>query len=584
MTLREPSVIGRVRQVLGARVTIELDPELAGTSPILGGKLHRVGQIGSIVRIPQGTLDLLASVTMVGISELAGPPPPGSVPSQGDRWLQVQLLGERDALGRFSRGVSSYPALDDQVHLTTREDLAGVFPNPGNEYVPVGLLSTADHQLSLHLGRLVMRHTVVVGSTGSGKSSTVARILQNIVDAGLQNSNIVIVDPHGEYTSAFGERATVRSVLESDPDHSLWVPYWALGPEDLLHVYAGGRGADSPTVKTRFIQEVLGARQRFLRDSGWSSPSPEDVSTESPVPFDLRQVWWELDYADRATYRSGRGQGDICEEDGGNPASLIGATFEPYQVTGAPYQGPTGVFGAFRPLVERIKARLADPLYQFLERRLTEPTSDDPLPGIMSQWLGGTHPISILDFSGVPSEASDIAIGAVLALLFQAAISSPSDAGVGRNRPILIVLEEAHRFIGPESAAGLARTAVERIAREGRKYGVGLFLVTQRPSEMSETALSQCGTVIAHRLTNPKDQSRVESTLPDSVAELANVLPSLRTGEALVTGESVALPSRVLVDRPSPAPTAADPSLEPWRQEPSENDLATSISRMRGSE
>lgn len=571
-----------MRQVLGARVTIELDPQLAGTSPVLDGRIHRVGQIGSIVRIPQGTLDLLASVTMVGISELAGPPPPGSVPSQGDRWLQAQLLGERDNLGKFSRGVSSYPSLDDQVHLISHDDLASVFPAVDAEDVPLGSLATADQAVSLHLGRLVMRHTAIVGSTGSGKSSTVARLLQNIVAAGFQNANILIIDPHGEYRSAFADLATVRSVLDNDPSRALWVPYWALGPEDLLQVYAGGRGTDSPSVKNRFIQEVLLARQRFLKESGWPAPRPEDVSTESPVPFDLRKVWWTLDYADRATYRSGKGQGEIAELAPGDPSELKGATFQQYQVTGPPYQGPLGEFGAFRAVVERIKARMSDPLYQFLERRRTDPTSEDPLPVIISEWLGGSKPISIMDFSGVPSEASDIAIGAVLGLLFQAALSSPANAGIGRNRPVLIVIEEAHRFIGPNVGSALARIAVERIAREGRKYGVGLFLVTQRPSEMSETALSQAGTIISHRLTNPKDQSRVESILPDSLAELAAVLPSLRTGEALVTGESVMLPSRVLVPRPFPAPKADDPPLGSWRSDESQNDVGTAVSRMRG--
>lgn len=562
---------------------MELDQDLAGTSPLYEGRLYRVGQIGSLIRIPHGNLDLLATTTMIGISELTAPPPPGQTPSIGDRWLQAQLLGERDALGYFRRGVSIYPSLDDPVYLTVASDLAGVYPRPGNGFVRVGTLSAAEHEVAIEIARLVMRHSCVVGSTGSGKSSTVARMLQSIVASGYQRANVVVIDPHGEYSAAFGNNATVRSVLGSDPAMALWVPYWALGPEDLLRTYASGRGADSPTIKTRFIQEVLDARQEFLRDRGWASPAPEDISTETPTPFDLRKVWHRLDYADRATYGTGRGQGPIQETHPGTSEDLVGATFAPYaQGGGSPFQGPAGEFGAFRPLTERIKARLMDPLYLFLERTRTSALTDDPLPGVISDWLGDARPISILNFSGVPAEAADIAIGAVLTLLLEAALSSTEDAGIGRNRPILIVLEEAHRFIGSEARSALARLAVERIAREGRKYGVGIMMVTQRPSEVSETVLSQCGTIIAHRLTNPSDQSRIESSLPDAVAELAQSLPALRTGEVIIAGEAISLPSRVLVDRPNPEPHAADPRIDSWLGTAAANDLGASIARMRG--
>lgn len=539
--------------------------------------------MGSLVRIPHGNLDLLATITMVGISELAGPSPPSYSPSIGDRWLQAQLLGERDALGRFHRGVSFYPSLDDTVYLAIEDDLEGVYPRSGQGFIRLGTLSAAEHEVALDLGRLVMRHSAVVGSTGSGKSSTVASILQKLIATGYQKANVVVIDPHGEYAAAFGNLATKRSVLETNPEKWLWVPYWALGPEDLLRVYASGRGTDSPTVKTRFTQEILEARQRFLREKDWSTPRPEDISTESPTPFDLRMVWYKLDYADRATYSVTRGQGDICEEAPGNPEELEGASFKPYGPAGqAPFQGPPGEFGAFTPLVERIKARLSDPLYLFLERTRTTQLTKDPLPSIISDWLGGERAISILDFSGVPVEAADIAIGAVLNLLLNIALSSPEDSGIGRHRPLLVVLEEAHRFIGNGRATSLAQVAVERIAREGRKYGVGIMLVTQRPSEVSETVLSQCGTIIAHRLTNQTDQSHVESSLPDAIAELAKGLAALRTGEVIVAGEAIPLPSRILVDRPSPEPHAADPGIESWIGEQTANVLDIAVARMRG--
>jgi DNA helicase HerA-like ATPase len=188
----------------------------------------------------------------------------------------------------------------------------------------------------------------------------------------------------------------------------------------------------------------------------------------------------------------------------------------------------------------------------------------------------------VLDFSGVPSQASELAIGVVLNLLFEAAVRTTADSpGIGRPRPVLIVLEEAHRYLS-EAAVVMTRGAANRIAREGRKYGVGLLLITQRPSELPDTALAQCGSLIALRLTNSADQAKIRAALPDSVSGLAAVLPSLRTGEAVITGEALILPARALVDIPSPLPAAEDPSLASWRQPATVPDLTSAIAAWRG--
>jgi DNA helicase HerA-like ATPase len=200
----------------------------------------------------------------------------------------------------------------------------------------------------------------------------------------------------------------------------------------------------------------------------------------------------------------------------------------------------------------------------------------------MQEWLGREHPISVLDFSGVPSVASDLAIGVILNLLFEVAIRTERDGpGIGRPSPVLVVLEEAHRYFS-ERAGTVTRDSANRIAREGRKYGVGLLLVTQRPTELPDTALAQCGTIIALRLSNTEDQGAIRAALPDTVSGLAAVLPSLRTGEAVVSGEAVVLPARALLDMPDPKPLADDPSLSPWREEPHIPDVGPAITVWRG--
>lgn len=569
--------------MMGATITVELLEEVAGSAPLYRGRIYHIGQIGSLVSLPQGPIRLIGAVTMLGISELSAPLEPFNVPQQGERWLKIQLLGEVDALGRFNRGVSTYPALDDEVRFATSTELEAIYPGENREFIPIGRLSTSrSHVLRLELGKLVTRHTAIVGSTGSGKSSTVATIIQAILAQGLGRANIVIIDPHGEYANAFGNKATVMSVT-GENESELWIPYWALGLDDLLQAYMGPGSSVTPVIKHKVHELILEKRKEYLRHSGWTSPSPDDITVDTPVPYDLRDIWYELDFKNRATVKGTKGSGDYAVLDGGDAKSLKPAKFEPYNPGAtSPHQGPT--FGHYHPLPDRMFVRLKDPRFRFLSRSFPIASEPDPLPKCLSKWLGGRHAVSVLDFSGIPSEAADVAIGAALTILFEVAVACPPDEGIGRARPVLIVIEEAHRFIGQtvSQTAGVAKHATERIAREGRKYGLGLMVVSQRPAELSETALSQCGTFISMRLTNSGDQNRVKAALPDTVANLSEALPSLRTGEALVTGEAVALPTRVQIERPAPEPSAKDPAMVSWEGDEEENDVNNAVARWRG--
>lgn len=575
MSSTNPTRVGRVRHVLGATVTVELDSDLAGVTPIWRGRLVPVGQVGSLVRIPQGPVSLLASVALVGIAELAPPTPPAQLPQQGDRWLQVQLLGEIDALGGFRRGVTTYPGIDDPVHFTTSEDLRSVYPGPDNEHVEIGNTASAlDIPVVLNASKLVTRHSAIVGSTGAGKTSVVASLLQSFISGGWKSANIVVIDPHGEYKAALGDTASTHSVIAEGAE-LLRVPYWALPAADLLKVLCS---LDSRTIVDRFSDLVARERRRFATSADWIDLTDEEITADTPIPYDLRSVWHRLDYANRSTVN--KPGGEIAEIDPGDPLRLAPATFTPYAIGGgSPNQGPD--FRKFSPGPERLRLRLADPRFRFFLEP-PDPEASDPLFGMISEWTGEGMPVSILDFSGVPSDTADVAIGVVLQLLFELAVQG-GGAALGRKRPVLVVLEEAHRYLGQGPFVGLARDIVNRIAREGRKYGVGLMLVTQRPSELPDTALAQCGTIIALRLTNSGDQSTVRAALPDAVTGLAGVLPSLRTGEAVVSGEAVVLPTRTAIRRPDPEPRAADPDLNGWRAGSlTEAELREAISIWRG--
>ncbi|MEC5193405.1 MULTISPECIES: ATP-binding protein [unclassified Arthrobacter] len=580
MGAKDETYIGRVRHVLGSQITVALDPDLAGIAPIYKGQLQQIGQIGSLVRLPQGMVDLIATVTLVGISELTLGLGPRESSPVGERWLQVQLLGEIDRGTRqFRRGVGSYPGLDDQVHFARTEELEAVYPNPSTTHIRVGRLSSSQAiPVALDVNKLVVRHSAVVGSTGSGKTSAVASLLQGFSNGHWPAANIVVIDSHGEYGHALAHHASIRSVLGSG-ESRLHVPFWALPAVDILRVFAGSSGG--PTTQKTWTTLVADARREFVISASWLHLNPSAVTADTPVPFDIRKAWLRLDSENRETRRDKQDPSTVCVEKMGSAETLTPNAYLPNGPGGKPpMQNP--MFGTHGSTPELLRLGLLDPRLAFLLEPSGTPEGPDPLVYAVDSWIGGSKPVSVLDFNGVPDDAAELAIGVILKLLFDVAIRTPNGSvGIGRPNPVLIVLEEAHRYLG-DGAAPIARNAANKIAREGRKYGIGLMLVTQRPSDLPDTALAQCGTIIALRLSNSADQGKIRMALPDSVAGLAETLPSLRTGEAIISGEGLVLPTRALLDRPDPLPLAEDPSLDSWRNSHGTRDIAPALARWRG--
>ena len=580
MVEQDPTRIGQVLRVRGAAVTVALDPDLAGTSPIFRGRLHAVGQIGSLVRVPQGALDLVATVVFVGITEGQSDVAPTSARQPEERYLQVQLLGQIDrGTGTFQRGVGSYPGLDDPVHFATPEELKAVFPGPGDENLPLGRLASAEEiPVCVEAKSFVVRHAAVVGSTGSGKTSAVAATLQGFVKGGWDAANIVVVDPHGEYSRAMDGYASVRSVLGSGANR-LRVPFWAMAADDIVRVFCGSWGEG--TFYKRFVELVTQHRREFVRAANWLSLEPSAVTADTPVPFDIREVWYQLDAENNMTLKDKGNPDTVCKESEGNASELRSATFTPYGAGGrSPHQGP--YYGVHNTLPNQLRLGLLDPQLRAFLSPEGETDGTDPMVEVVQSWLGDERPVSVLDFSGVPAIAADLAIGVVLNLIFEISLRCDfGGPGIGRPCPVLVVLEEAHRYLGSEAGA-LTRQSVNRIAREGRKYGVGIMLVSQRPTELPSTALAQCGTLVALRLSNSGDQGAIRAALPDEIGGLAAALPSLRTGEAIVSGESMVLPARIRFDMPEPRPKADDPSLEAWRGKPAVPDVAPALMAWRG--
>ena len=537
---------------------------------IIQGQTYRVGQVGSFVRVPQGYQDLFGVVSGVG----ANAAPEQIDPAAGTgRWMRVELVGEAVG-GNFERGISQYPNIGDFVHLATEEHLRRVYDIRGQEHVTIGTLSSAESiAAKVSLNELVTRHSAILGSTGSGKSTTVASLLRSVTtvvegEVSYPSARVLLLDVHGEYSEPLADVAQVFSV---EPQHSgqqlLFIPYWALGTDDLLEFLTGGLEGNRETAFTDKITRLKIASHEAAHFPGINSAS---ITVDTPLPFSLKRLWYDLIDFEIATFE-GKGRDESTQQDAGGADTLTPPTYKPHAMGAA---GPflnQAAFGIQRPL-NLLRSRLLDRRYDFLlhpgpwEPNLDGVTKQD-LDSLLHGWLGGDKPITILDLSGVPSSILERLIGSILKIVYEALFWSREKTEGGIERSLLIVMEEAHRYLSDKSGA-LASEMTQRIAKEGRKYGVGAMVVSQRPSEVNETVLSQCGTFFAMRLSNPSDRQRVQGTLPDGLAGLLDVLPVLRTGEAIVTGEAAKLPMRCRVTLPvkEHRPRSEDPKVsDNWK-------------------
>jgi uncharacterized protein len=294
------------------------------------------------------------------------------------------------------------------------------------------------------------------------------------------------------------------------------------------------------------------------------------LTVDSPVPFSLNRLWYELIDFETMTFK-GPQRDQPALEAAGNPTSLTPPKYTPHAMGNAgPFlnQAARGI----RRHLNLLRSRMLDRRFDFMlhpgpwEPDLTGMTTQD-LDTLIQGWLGHDKPLTVLDLSGVPSAVLVRLIGSILRIIYEALFWSREKTEGGVLRPLLVVMEEAHRYVSPESG-NVAAEMVKRIAKEGRKYGVGAMLVSQRPAEIDETVLSQCGTLIALRLSNPTDRARVKGALPDNLSGLMDLLPVLRTGEAIIAGEAARLPvrCRVFLPRRDQRPNSHDPAVsDAWR-------------------
>ena len=538
----ENLAIGKIIEIDGSHVIAELDPGLTELSRVYAGEAYPIGQFGSIVRIHFGRRLIYALVGRLRM-KAEYEAERGLVPnaSPDERIVEADLFGEgewtSDAAGKprlkFERGVATYPLPQQTVYLTPKSELRFIYGHGTGSVIRLGEhVGSGGAPCFADMNELLGKHTAVLGSTGSGKSGAVAAIIHSILERGKEEGyaswtpQIVILDPHNEYGKAFPEKDCKR--LSTD-ESTLSLPYWLLDLDETIGLLIG-KTEHAATSQSNIVKNaLLTARMTAARDT--LHLDPMKLTVDSPIPYIIGDpsgldVFGELD-------GTKYGIGFVGAINAQRPANKNKNDHEDYN-----------------KVLRKLDSLIKDERLAFMMRPWDG--ANDPFPGVLSQLLGDGGPLRIVDVSGVPNEVAGTASAAIARTLFSLKVWQTVPEREAS--PVLLVCEEAHRYVPNSGAAQYeaAQEAIRRVAKEGRKYGIGLMLVSQRPSEVEATVLSQCNSWIVLRITNESDREHVRGMLPDSMAGLTKMLSGLRRQEAIFVGQAAMLPSRIMIRDLSP--------------------------------
>lgn len=557
------TVIGYVVDVQGNQLTASLVEDDQGRTPTvtIGDEDILVGQIGSYVAVRQNDVNIVAIVTRMTEQEALAAPTietPGEDTARlpfAKRIARLTPIGSIRADGQFDRGVGRYPTTGAEIHAVSSAEVGKMFERFQSKGFSVGTVATHPSlKVCLDPSNLFGRHFAILGQTGSGKSWTVAALVQRTV-AVMPRAHIIILDLHGEYCwkREDGNRhyAFADMIVRHVDARELEIPYWLMTYAELCDLLIDHTDFSAHN-QTAVFREVLGT----LRLAEGKKLGLARTTLDTPVHFDLMALRSAVDAKN----------------------GLV-----PSESTGKLIKGP--LTGAFDNFLMRLDSKLNDIRYDFLLKPKIRKDSAS-LASLLRDFVGLGTPktaVTVIDLSSVPFDVRPTVAAQIGRLAFEFNYWNPEY----REFPILLMCEEAHAYIprASESQFAGSRKSMERIAKEGRKYGVGLAVVSQRPHEVSETVLAQCGTFICLRITNPDDQAYVRSLVPESEGDLVSVLAGLGRGEALVLGEAVPLPTRLQFDKPNPTPNSDDVDFyAKWRDGPTDIDVDAIVKRWRSQE
>ncbi|WP_461643389.1 ATP-binding protein [Labilibaculum euxinus] len=569
----EITYLGHIIRVDSGTIEVEVSNDIPSAAPIINGRLYKIGQIGTFIKIPIG------NITIYGIVSSVSNTPSKSDETNlrytfGSRFLTVQLVGEKIGEDDFEKGIGTYPTINDEVHIVIEKDLFDIYGKKDSGSIEIGKHSSSEN-LSVYadLHKLVLRHCAILGSTGSGKSNTTVSILKAILDD-YQGSRVILVDPHGEYPSAFPDAKVFKINEVANP---LFIPFWLMSFDELAYFLVGAKPTDDQKPDYRLFRELITNLKKENCALKAGDVNPDFVTADSPIPFSARKLWHTMNWWLNATFNTANKDDQtlatVRQTDAGDIENLVPAQFTPYPTNNTPPFKSKHI--EFYNYEKKILSRLRDSRFDFLFNPgdYKDATSPKDLHNLLNEWVGSDKKLAILDLSGVPYEVLDITVGLITRFVYDSMFWGRHETYTGKNRPLLLAYEEAHSYLNKSDNNSYSKDAVEKVFKEGRKFGLGALVISQRPSEISETILAQVGTFIALRLTNSGDQSIVKNSAPDNLNSLIDLLPSLRTGEAIIVGEAIKIPSRVRIKLNVPRPTSDDPKLvEKWLKSHPENE------------
>lgn len=487
--------------------------------------------------------------------------------------VRVTLIGTLlDAVGTeqnvFRRTLETVPEIDAPCFMLGGERLTAFMRAISRKVVdgqdPLCLGKyTLDEEADAWIdgNRFFQRHAVVVGSTGSGKSWTVARIIEQV--ARLPNASALLFDIHGEYTSLNGDGISHLKVAgpgdlaanKTLVDGVLFLPYWLLTYEEMLAMLLDRSDQNAPNQAMIFNREVTDAKRTYLEERG-EDEVLANFTIDSPVPYSIGTVLAKLEELDAEMVPGARGE----------------------------KQG--AFYGKLTRFVQRLHSKAADRRLGFLFSAGDDAMRYEWMQELATVLLGstavrGVGGLKIIDFSEVPSDVLPLIIGLVARVVF----SVQQWTERGKQHPVALLCDEAHLYIPERRESSVSEEGLksfERIAKEGRKYGVGLTVISQRPAEVNRTVLSQCNNFVAMRLTNAEDQAVIRRLMPDTLGGFADLLPILDIGEALVVGDAAMLPSRIRIEMPTMRPTSATVDFwDRWSAETVDNGIVEAVEALR---
>lgn len=471
----------------------------------------------------------------------------------------IDKLGIRENV--FKRTLESVPEITAECYVMNNDDLSkfmsvlSTSANSENSTLKIGQYAlNKDATAYLDGNKLFQRHAVIVGNTGSGKSCTVATLIEEI--AKLKSSNSVVFDIHGEYQPIQGDNIKhykIAGPIDGFSNEIIYLPYWLLTYEEMISMMIDRSDNNAPNQAMIFSRTVLEKKKEFLNSINKTDVS-EDITIDSPTPYSIESLLEKFN--------------EINTE----------------MVDGAKGKKKGDFNGTLSRFIQRLENKVNDKRLNFLFSNNGNLLNYDYLSQLCSKLMApGTCDggVKIIDFSEVPSDILPLVISLVARIIFSVQQWTERD----NINPIALFCDEAHLYIPQNTKGGMEEQSLnsfERIAKEGRKYGIGLVVITQRPSEVDRTVLSQSSNFIAMRLTNVDDQNVIKRLLPDSLGNFGELLPVLDVGEALVVGDASLLPSRIIVNMPDPEPNSSTINFwSEWSKENTNNTLDNAIESLR---